>query len=89
MLAKRAALALLAGRALIALASPVEPLFTVQDFTAHVTQDHVCGDRESAVQLESAPSGPGPEVHLDEAVFTGLRKGQTDQFLGIPFAKPP
>ncbi|KAH9970759.1 carotenoid ester lipase precursor [Lactifluus volemus] len=43
-------------------------------------------DGESASQLESAPT---PEVHLDDANFVGVRKGATDHFLGIPFAKPP
>jgi hypothetical protein len=84
MLAKRATLALLAGRVLSALASPMEP-FMVQDSTTHVLTDLMC-DGESASQLESAPT---PEVHLDDANFVGVRKGATDHFLGIPFAKPP
>jgi hypothetical protein len=84
MLAKRATLALLAGRVLSALASPMES-FTVQDPTAHVVTDMMC-DGESAAQLESAPS---PEVRLDDGNFVGVRKGVTDHFLGIPFAKPP
>ncbi|KAH9966977.1 Alpha/Beta hydrolase protein [Lactifluus volemus] len=71
MLAKRATLALLAGRVLSALASPMEP-FMVQDSTAHVLTDLMC-DGESASQLESAPT---PEVHLDDANFVGVRKEQ-------------
>ncbi|KAH9966976.1 carotenoid ester lipase precursor [Lactifluus volemus] len=43
-------------------------------------------DGESASQLESAST---PEVRLDDANFVGVRKGATDHFLGIPFAKPP
>ena len=85
MLADRAALALLVWRALSALASPVEQ-FTVQDPTAHRFADNVCSDRESAAQLEPAAA---PQVYLDDGVFTGLKKGETDQFLGIPFAQPP
>ena len=87
MLAKRATLALLAGRALSALASPVDH-FTVQDPTLHVAPGYTCGDTESVSQLEGAASAP-PEVLLDDGVFTGLQKGETHQFLGIPFAHPP
>ncbi|KAH9073429.1 carotenoid ester lipase precursor [Lactarius deliciosus] len=68
MLSKRAILALLAVRALSALASPIIP----------------CAGPESTEDLASTP-----EVHLDDALFTGIRKGETDQFLGIPFAHPP
>jgi hypothetical protein len=85
MLAERVALALLVWQAFSALASPVEP-FTVQDSTAHVFSDDVCSDRESVTQLESAAT---PQVYLDDGIFTGLTKGETDQFLGIPFAHPP
>jgi hypothetical protein len=84
MLAKRATLALLAGRVLSTLASPMEP-FVVQDPTAHVATDMMC-DGESAAQLET---GPTPEVRLDDGNFVGVRRGTTDHFLGIPFAKPP
>jgi hypothetical protein len=83
MLAKRATLALLAVRALSALASPVD-LFTVQDSDLHVLSDSICSDTESA----KAPT-PNPEVHLDDGLFVGVRKGGTDQFLGISFALPP
>ncbi|KAI0248236.1 carotenoid ester lipase precursor [Lactifluus subvellereus] len=85
MLAKRATLALLAGQALSALASPVDH-FTVQDPTLHVAPGYICGDTESVSQLEGAAP---PEIHLDDGVFTGLQKGETHQFLGIPFAYPP
>ncbi|KAH9066827.1 carotenoid ester lipase precursor [Lactarius vividus] len=83
MLTKRAILALLAVRALSALASPVDKL-VVQDPFSYRVSDHTCAGPESAEQLASTP-----EVHLDDAVFTGIRKGVTDQFLGIPFAHPP
>ena len=85
MLAKRATLVLLAGRALSAFASPVDH-FTVQDPTLHVAPGYMCGDTGSVSQLEGeAP----PEVHLDDGIFTGARKGAADHFLGIPFAYPP
>ena len=78
MLATRVTLAVLAVRALSALASPV---FTVQDSDFHVSSEDMCFDTES--------STAGPEVHLDDGLFVGVRKAQTDQFLGIPFALPP
>lgn len=81
MLAKRVILAVLAVRALSALASPV---FTVQDSDFHVTSEDMCFDTESA-----NPPTSNPEVHLDDGLFVGVRKAQTDQFLGIPFALPP
>ena len=82
MLAKRATLALLAVQALSALASPVD--FTVQDSGFHVSSDSMCSDTESV-----KPPDSNPEVHLDDGVFVGYRKAQTDHFLGIPFALPP
>ena len=81
MLAKRVTLAVLAVRALSALASPV---FTVQDSDFHVASEDMCFDSESA-----KPPTSNPEVHLDDGLFVGVRKAQTDQFLGIPFALPP
>ena len=30
-----------------------------------------------------------PTVTLDEGIFTGHTTGRLNQFLGIPFAKPP
>ena len=86
MLAKRATLALLAVRALSVLASPLD-LFTVQDsdiYKFHTASDAICTDAESA-----KPPGGNPEVLLDDGLFVGHRKGQTDHFLGIPFALPP
>ncbi|KAH9167333.1 carotenoid ester lipase precursor [Lactarius sanguifluus] len=83
MLTKRAILASLAVRALSALASPVDRL-VVQDPFSYQVPDHTCAGPESTEQLASTP-----EVYLDDAVFTGIRKGVTDQFLGIPFAHPP
>jgi hypothetical protein len=83
MLAKRVTLALLAVRALSALASPVEH-FTVQDSGRQVVSDSMCSDTEFA----TAPT-QGPEVRLDDGLFVGIRKGETDNFLGIAFARPP
>ena len=83
MLAKRITLALLAVRALSALASPVEH-FTVQDSDRHVVSDSMCSDTEFA----TAPT-QDPEVRLDDGLFVGFRKGETDNFLGIAFALPP
>lgn len=82
MLVERAVLAILAVRALSALASPVHP-FTVQDSGLHVVSDSICGD------IETSEPPEGPEVRLDDAVFVGKRKGNADHFLGIPFALPP
>jgi hypothetical protein len=87
MLAKRATLALLAVRALSALASPVQDpgIFTVQDSGFHtLAPDSIGTDAESANPLDS-----NPEVRIDDGVFVGYRKAQTDHFLGIPFALPP
>ena len=84
MLTAGATLALLALRALSALASPLGQ-FTVQDpdHQFHVASDSVCADTESA-----GKSGK-PEVRLDDGLFVGFQKGRTDNFLGIPFALPP
>ena len=81
MLTKRVTLAVLAVRALSTLASPV---FTVQDSSFRLASDDVCFDTESA-----KPPASNPEVHLDDGLFVGVRKAQSDGFLGIPFALPP
>jgi len=81
MLTKRVTLAVLAVRALSTLASPV---FTVQDSKFRLASDDVCFDTESA-----KPPSSNPEVHLDDGLFVGVRKAQSDGFLGIPFALPP
>lgn len=83
MLTKHAILASLAMRALSALASPVDS-FVVQDSASPMVSDHTCISTESTEQLI-----PAPQVTLDDGIFTGNQKGVTDQFLGIPFAKPP
>lgn len=84
MLAKRATLALLAVWILPALASPVD-LFTVQDSNSPTASDSIIyTDTES-----SRPPDSNPEVRLDDGLFVGYRKVQTDHFLGIPFALPP
>ena len=89
MLANCATLALLAVRALSALASPEQDLgiFTVQDSESDfytLAPDSISTDAESA-----SPADSNPEVRLDEGLFIGHRKAQTDHFLGIPFALPP
>ncbi|KAI0292408.1 carotenoid ester lipase precursor [Russula brevipes] len=56
----------------------------VQDSGLRVPSGPSCDAAESA----GAPTD-GPEVHLDDGVFVGVRKGLTDQYLGIPFAHPP
>jgi hypothetical protein len=81
MLATRMTLAVLAVRALSALASPV---FTAQGSRLHVASDDICFYTESENPLTS-----NPEVHLDDGLFVGVRKAQTDKFLGIAFALPP
>ncbi|KAI9442989.1 Alpha/Beta hydrolase protein [Lactarius indigo] len=83
MLTKRAILASLAVHALSALASPVERL-VVQEPLSYPVSENTCAGPESTEQLASTA-----EVRLDDALFTGIRKGATDQFLGIPFAHPP
>jgi acetylcholinesterase len=84
MLTKHAILASLAVRTLSALASPVDS-FVVQDSASYMVSDHTCANTQPAEQL--APTTP--EATLDDGVFVGIRKGATDQFLGIPFALPP
>ena len=81
MLTTRITLAVLAVRALSALASP---MFTVQDSDLHIPSDDICFGTESAKSPIS-----NPEVYLDDGLFVGVRKARTDQFLGIPFALPP
>jgi hypothetical protein len=41
-----------------------------------------------AIHAGAAPQ-VGPFVQLDNAIVTGLSAGGVDQFLGIPYAKPP
>lgn len=35
------------------------------------------------------PRQLGPTVQLDNAIFVGLNSGPVNQFLGVPFARPP
>ncbi len=37
----------------------------------------------------AAPTDSGPTVKLDSGTFLGETDGDTDNYLGIPFAKPP
>ncbi|KAI0298095.1 carotenoid ester lipase precursor [Multifurca ochricompacta] len=78
MLTKHTALALLAVGALSGFASPQESL-VVQESDHRLAADHICFDTKP----------PAPQIILDDGVFTGIRKGDTDQFLGIPYAEPP
>lgn len=85
MLLKHAALVLSAAQALLALASPAN-CFTVQDSSPYPASNHShCGEGCDPQLTTSA----APEVHLDDAVFVGIEKGVTHQYLGIPFAQPP
>jgi len=69
--------ALLANQAFFALATPANP-FVIQEQTTLNVGDGFCnGD------------GSPPEVNLDSATFSGICKGRTAWFLGIPFAQPP
>ena len=83
MLLERAILAILAVRTLSAAASPLQQ-FTVQDNNFQIDPDAVCDLPDTTAAPPAAP-----EVRLDDGVFVGLRKGKTDQFLGIRFAIPP
>ena len=84
---KHAALVLSASQALLALASPTNS-FTLLDSSPYAGSDHSHnGELCSAGSLVAAP--PPPEVHLDDAVFVGIEKGDTHHYLGIPFAQPP
>jgi hypothetical protein len=83
MLTKRVISASLVVHALSALASPVDS-FVVQDSASYIVSDYTCANTDSTEQLTAIA-----EVLLDDAVFQGIRKGATDQFLGIPFAYPP
>ncbi len=42
----------------------------------------------SALRVAAAPAAT-PAVSLDSATVTGKSSGSIQQFLGIPFAKPP
>jgi len=83
MLTKRAILASLAVHALSSLASPVDRLL-FQDPAEYLVSNGMCLNTQPEEQLAEPP-----EVHLDDGVFTGIAKGATHQFLGIPFAYPP
>ncbi len=84
MIISRLALAFFATRALSSLASPVSS-FTVQDPSFYVKSDRTCDNNEPA----ASPKSQDPQVNVDNATFFGIVKGETHQFLGIPFAHPP
>jgi hypothetical protein len=85
MLVEHALLALLALRAMPTLASPMRP-FTIQDSAVSIASDSTCPDTQTTLTTEDKTK---PEVHLDDGLFVGVRKGNIDKFLGIPFALPP
>jgi hypothetical protein len=88
MLLKRASLALFVTRALFSLASPVNSFtlqVTLQDSSLPLKSDDTCGSQEPAPSSKSQD----PQVNVDAATFFGIAKGETHQFLGIPFAYPP
>ncbi|KAI9437416.1 Alpha/Beta hydrolase protein [Lactarius psammicola] len=80
----RLALAVFVTRAIFSLASPVNS-FAVQDPSFYVKSDHTCDNKEPA----ASPKSQDPQVNVDDATFFGIAKGETHQFLGIPFAYPP
>ncbi|KAI9443552.1 carotenoid ester lipase precursor [Lactarius indigo] len=84
MISSRLVLALFVTRALFSLASPVNP-FTVQDPSIYVQSDYTYGNKEPA----ASPKSQDPQINLDDATLFGIIKGDTHQFLGIPFAYPP
>ncbi|KAI0265669.1 carotenoid ester lipase precursor [Gloeopeniophorella convolvens] len=57
--------------------------FVVQDSNARFDASHPTCESPNTTAPEV------PRVHLDDAIFHGSRVGKTDQWLGIPFAKPP
>ncbi|KAH9057408.1 Alpha/Beta hydrolase protein [Lactarius vividus] len=77
-------LALFVTRALFSLASPVNS-FARQDPSFYVQSDHTRGGKEQA----ASPKSQDPQINLDDATLFGIIKGETHQFLGIPFAYPP
>ncbi|KAI9454072.1 carotenoid ester lipase precursor [Lactarius psammicola] len=83
MLTKHGILILLAAHALSALSSSVKRI-TIQDSNPYPASDQQSFDTGS-----KAPDYSGPQVFLDDGVFVGLRISGTDEFLGIPFARPP
>ncbi len=88
MLLKRATLALFATRALFPLASPVNSFtlqVTLQDSSIPLKSDDTC---DSQVPAPSSKS-QDPQVNVDAATFFGIARGETHQFLGIPFAYSP
>ncbi|KAI0265668.1 carotenoid ester lipase precursor [Gloeopeniophorella convolvens] len=84
MLTKHKALIFLVAQALCASAFPADP-FVVQDPNRPAPSSLICESTETASTSSLGPA----EVQLDDAVFRGVQKGATDQFLGIPFAQPP
>ena len=81
MLTKHSILGLLV--ALSALSSSVSQL-TVQDSNPYIASGQRDSDAESI-----APIVDTRQVFLDEGIFVGSRVGATDQFLNIPYARPP
>ena len=79
---------LFATCALFSLASPAN------NFTWQVTQQDSSlalnpDDTYSSQEPVPSPKSQYPQVNIDAAIFFGIEKGKTHQFLGIPFAYPP
>ena len=96
MLVKHVTLALFATRALFSSASPLNSFtiqVTVQDSSFSLKSNDTCTDEALAASLELSDPEPlkakDPVIKLDAATFVGIEKGETHQFLGIPFAHPP
>jgi hypothetical protein len=73
----RPILVLLVDQAFFALAASIKP-FVIQEQAIPTVHSGFC-------DIGGAP----PEVHLDNATFTGICIGVVARFLGIPFAQPP
>ena len=68
---------LFAGQAFFALAASIRP-FVIQEQAIPTVGSGFC-----------TIGGTPPEVHLDNATFTGICIGRAARFLGIPYAQPP
>ena len=74
----RPILVLFVEQAVFALAAASIKPFVIQEQTIPTVDSGFC-------DIGGAP----PEVHLDNATFTGVCIGLVARFLGIPFAQPP
>ncbi|KAH9983658.1 carotenoid ester lipase precursor [Russula vinacea] len=65
---------------------PILALFATRRSSPSLVQEQVIPD---AVNGFCNIGGAPPEVHLDNATFTGICKDRAARFLGIPYAQPP